>query len=330
MNNNILLSIIVPVYNCERYIQRCIQSILSQTFRDFELIIIDDGSSDNSLSYSRELALADERVCLINVKRGGVSKARNIGLDKACGKWVLFVDADDYLCPSHLQNYINNLDADLIYQGYRLFSDSDGSTIEIKQQPALYANDVSGCMDILHRLFAYGNFFGPTWNKLFRRSIISKYHLHFDEAICFREDELFTFEYCQYISSIRVLSTTTYNYRETPGSLMRRYNDPEMLYEVVNKSYEASLQLPVTTPFRLLIEKYYSNSLVYIGRMAYNQRHLKTRRFRLHILSCIANRRKEYRTPSTNRFILLNAVISDYYYLLRYFTKYLLSKLLMR
>lgn len=71
MNNNILLSIIVPVYNCERYIQRCIKSILSQTFRDFELIIVDDGSSDNSLSYSRELALTDERIRLINVKRGG-------------------------------------------------------------------------------------------------------------------------------------------------------------------------------------------------------------------------------------------------------------------
>lgn len=185
-------------------------------------------------------------------------------------------------------------------------------------------------MDILYRLFAYGNFFGPTWNKLFRRSIISKHNLHFDEAICFREDELFTFEYCQYISSIRVLPTTTYNYRKTQGSLMRRYNDPEMLYDVVNKSYEASLQLPVATPFRLLIEKYYSNSLAYIGRMTYHQQHLKTREFRLHILSCIANRRTEYQTPLTNRFILLNAVISDYYYLLKYFTKYILFKLLMK
>ena len=91
------ISIIVPVYNAERYLHRCIDSILAQTFRDFELLLIDDGSKDNSGYICDEYAEKDERVKVWHKENGGVSSARNVGLDNARGEWVTFADSDDWL-----------------------------------------------------------------------------------------------------------------------------------------------------------------------------------------------------------------------------------------
>lgn len=104
------ISIIVPVYNAERYLHRCIESILAQTFKDFELLLIDDGSKDNSGYICNEYAGKDERVKVWHKENGGVSSARNVGLDNVKGEWVTFVDSDDYIS----SNYFDNLLAELI------------------------------------------------------------------------------------------------------------------------------------------------------------------------------------------------------------------------
>lgn len=177
-------------------------------------------------------------------------------------------------------------------------------------------------MNTLHQLFTCGVFFGPTWNKLFRRNIIEKYNLRFDENISFREDELFTFEYCMYIKSVRILSTASYNYRQTPNSLMRRYIPPECIEYVADKSYEAAIQLPLTDEFRNEIERYYTDTLSMIGWAIYTQKHLKPRSYRLHILEKISQR-KSYAnvTDSCRRVLPFNVLLSDYYHLLRYTIK---------
>lgn len=102
-NKNPKISVIVPVYNVEKYLRRCIDSILAQTFTDFELLLIDDGSKDSSGEICDEYARNDERVRVFHKENGGVSSARNLGLDNAKGEWVSFVDADDII-------YSNNLD----------------------------------------------------------------------------------------------------------------------------------------------------------------------------------------------------------------------------
>ena len=114
-----LISIIVPVYNTEKYLDRCIQSILSQTYTDFELLLIDDGSTDSSGVICDKYAEQDSRVRVFHKENGGVSSARNIGLDNANGVWITFCDSDDWVYPYWLENYgiTNNSIYDLICQG---------------------------------------------------------------------------------------------------------------------------------------------------------------------------------------------------------------------
>jgi len=315
---NPLISIIVPVYNADKYLLRCLDSILAQTFTDYELIVIDDGSSDNSADIAKELSYKDHRVRLIGCNHGGVSFARNLGIAEARGEWLLFVDADDYLESDHLQHYADHLDADIIWQGYRLFDDSDGSTVELEQQPAAYSDKTEEIMEILHRIFDYGCYFGITWNKLFRTDIIRHRNIRFDETVSFREDELFTFQYCIYIYSVRVLPTSSYNYRQTVGSLMRSYHTPETVEFVADKIYEVALRLPLTTGFRNSIEAYFTDTLACIGWIAYERHRLRPRAYRLHLLSRIIERNHDYPTKASRRAAPFNAVLSDYYHLMRY------------
>lgn len=99
------ISVIVPVYNTEKYLHRCIDSILAQTFTDFELLLIDDGSKDNSGTICDEYAAKDSRVRVFHKENGGVSSARNLGLDNAKGEWISFVDSDDYTDSYFLENF---------------------------------------------------------------------------------------------------------------------------------------------------------------------------------------------------------------------------------
>lgn len=324
--NKPLISVIVPVYNVEKYVGKCIKSILEQTFKNFELIVVNDGSQDESQKICEESFVGKESfVKLVNIKRGGVSKARNVGLDEAKGEWIYFVDSDDYLGKDHLQNYADHLDADIIFQGYRLFNEVNDATLEIKRMDSNFAENRVESMDTLCAIFEYGNFFGPTWNKIFRADILRTRNIRFDETLSFREDELFTFEYCQYVNSVRILPTSSYNYRKTSGSLMRRYNDPKMVYRVVERSYSASLQLPLTKKFRELIEEYYTNSLSMLGWTIYDKRHLQLREFRLEILKRIEKRNSVYPTMSSKRAVPFNVPLSDYYHLIRRFLSCLLK-----
>ena len=112
------ISVIVPVYNAEKYLHRCIDSILAQTFSDFELLLIDDGSKDNSGRICDEYAAKDSRIRVFHKKNGGVSSARNMGLDNAKGDWITFVDSDDWVKQDYLYSMISQPDADLIMSSF--------------------------------------------------------------------------------------------------------------------------------------------------------------------------------------------------------------------
>ena len=109
-----IVSIIVPVYNAEKFLRRCIDSILAQTFTDWELLLIDDGSKDASGNICDEYATKDGCIRVFHKENGGVSSARNLGLDHAKGEWVTFVDSDDYIEENFLKSFEGNLDADLV------------------------------------------------------------------------------------------------------------------------------------------------------------------------------------------------------------------------
>lgn len=120
VDKNKKVSIIVPVYNVEKYLQRCIESILTQTETDFELLLIDDGSKDKSGLMCDDYAQKDKRVNVIHKENGGVSSARNLGIEKANGEWMCFIDADDYVRQDFLSNIQQYLfgDVDIVHWGF--------------------------------------------------------------------------------------------------------------------------------------------------------------------------------------------------------------------
>jgi glycosyltransferase involved in cell wall biosynthesis len=176
------ISVIVPFYNSQKTIRRCVDSILAQTYKDFEILLINDGSEDDSVAYIEKLYSNDARVILINKQHAGVSCARNAGLELASGEYIQFVDSDDYIEPEMFQRMMNVMikeDADTVVCNY--------------SHPCIknYLGDKVLYMDRFEdRLMFYQNTFAIVvpWNKLYKKSVITD---RFDEDVAFTEDELF-------------------------------------------------------------------------------------------------------------------------------------------
>lgn len=212
-------SIIVPVYNAEKYIRQCVDSVLRQTCNDFELILVDDGSSDGSADILNEYASCSN-VVMIQKKNGGVSSARNAGLDVAKGDWVSFVDSDDVLEECCLENF-DKLErkADVnFFSSVDFFEDSSTKIHKMIDGYSEGEKDIQRAIYYLKTNPGF-EFFGVTWNKFFRNSIIQKYHIRFDQRISYREDELFTSNFLAYAKSVATMSAIGYRYRKIPCGL---------------------------------------------------------------------------------------------------------------
>lgn len=192
------ISVIVPVYNAERYLHRCVDSILTQTDTNFELLLINDGSKDSSGAICDEYAAIDSRVRVFHKPNGGVSSARNIGLDNAQGKWIVFADADDYCLPHWIANF--NFQSygsryDLINQGMQSDKPLDESLDDLQQK---YYVDYSGDIIQLLELLYDAHILGFLQLKAFRKKIIDCYDIRFNEKIKIQEDETFVLSYSKY------------------------------------------------------------------------------------------------------------------------------------
>ena len=225
----ILVSIIIPVYNAEKYLNRCIDSILEQTFADFELLLIDDGSKDKSGEICDEYAKKDNRVRVFHKENGGVSSARNIGLDNARGEWVSFVDADDWVESDYLAALFEDAEiADMTYFGCRYcYDDSSVSSYIPAEFYSQDRNDVEKCLGYLKVNKQNFEYLGFTWNKLFRMAIVKEHRISFVEGLRVREDELFTLSYACYIKSLRVKHNALYNYRILDNGLTHKFKPKE-------------------------------------------------------------------------------------------------------
>ena len=209
MNITPKISVIVPVYNAEKYLHRCIDSILLQTFTDFELLLINDGSNDGSGTICDEYAAKDNRVRVFHKENGGASSARNLGMDNAQGEWVTFVDADDYVLPSYLATYIEISTANVDMCVVGIIPDySISSDYQITKTSVDYFGDVKGAMLLLNDC----QMMGSLCNKLFRTSIITSHELRLDECCKFREDEDFFLKYMCYARNVSTTSIECYVY----------------------------------------------------------------------------------------------------------------------
>ena len=192
-----LISIIVPVYNVEKYLSRCIDSILSQSFTDFELLLIDDGSKDDSGRLCDEYAEKDARIRVFHKENGGVSSARNVGLDNANGEWVYFADSDDELMENGLIILTDCIcdEVDMVLAGIEEYYE-DGSlkhSVSIRKKELMSPSEsVLICYEKYSRYYRY---LGYMCIRLFRKKIINSHNLRFDESITVKEDTLFIVQY---------------------------------------------------------------------------------------------------------------------------------------
>lgn len=201
-----LFSIIIPLYNNENFIADCIESTMKQTFKNFEVIIINDGSIDKSGDIAEKYALIEDRVKVIHVDNGGVSRARNIGLSIAQGKWITFLDADDSINEKTLEIVNEQLIRD-----YELDLIQVSSTNSVHFIPPSDTNSFINEKNV--RVNACGNFF--------RNSLIKQHNIQFCEGIRLGEDQLFTLEYINHCNRCVRLNYIAYNYRIHPNSSVR-------------------------------------------------------------------------------------------------------------
>lgn len=207
MADNAMISIIIPVYNREKTLPRCLESVLSQTYKYLECILIDDGSIDGSLAICKEFAQRDNRVKVIHKKNGGVSSARNKGLALAKGEWVVFVDSDDFIKNNHLEVLANAIteSVDIIFIGFENVGSS--TTIKHSYQNGLYIGWAKIREFICTPDFAR---YQPSCDKMYRRKVISNLNLSFKEGLPISEDRLFCYQYIVGANGIATVDETTY------------------------------------------------------------------------------------------------------------------------
>lgn len=228
-----MFSVIVPVHNVEQYIDKCVISILNQKGHDFEVILVENCSTDKSLEKCRLYSEKDSRVKLIIVDEPGVSNARNHGIRQAKGEWLVFVDADDYLLKgafTNLKKVIDSWDCDMVVGNYTQ-SDSPEKLTGAKGIVSAidYANamlDTPRYFEIMKSGLTWNpGLLGVNWAKAFKKSLIEKNNVFFDEDITIFEDLLFNLKYLKYAKKIGCIDKPIYYYRVTEGSLSRNKSD---------------------------------------------------------------------------------------------------------
>lgn len=208
------ISVIIPVYNAGAYLPQCLDSLLSQSFTDFEVLLTDDGSTDNSGLICDQYAAKDKRIRVFHQPNGGASAARNYGIDRARGEWICFIDSDDYISKDYLDAFFQygNLAEDCLnMQGGNLVADTDGQIIKTYVYPDLLA-DSSNMREIICQY----NFLVSSRpaEKLFNKKLLDRISLRFRTDLTVREDAVFVYTYRTYMNSIKLIPVSGYYYRQ--------------------------------------------------------------------------------------------------------------------
>lgn len=253
-NKQIKISVIMPAYNCESYIAAAVKSVLNQSFRDFEAIIIDDGSTDGTGKILDELAKSDSRLIIRHVTNGGPSVARNIGLSIAIGEWVYFMDSDDTISICMFEKlYLQSCDADIVLSGVNIeHVKSNRTEILSSNRTVLYSYEDIGNYLVEMSPVEKTVFLDFLWNKLIRHSIISNNSLSFDPNMRLGEDFLFNCSLIKCCTKIVIDSEAYYHYyNRSEDSLVNTFNYKEHerrkivylafenLFDYYEKLYEA-------------------------------------------------------------------------------------------
>ena len=204
------VSIIIPVYNTKPYLEHCLQSVLQQTYKNIEILLIDDGSTDGTAELCDRFAECYTNIYVVHMENRGVSIARNTGLDIASGEFILFIDSDDTISNNYVESFVNSSNGvDIIIGSIEdIYINSDGNIYKYKVRK--------------HKAPKQGKLFEEYYNlidwirgpvaKLYRKRIIDEYNLRFDESLSVAEDQVFNFSYYRYIQAYRIQEQSVYKY----------------------------------------------------------------------------------------------------------------------
>lgn len=219
-----VVSVIVPVYNGEQYIENCLDHLLHQTYHALEVIVVNDGSTDSSGAIAARIAAGDGRVRLLHQENAGVSAARNAALDAMTGEYAVFVDADDDITPDYvgaLMAQMENPDIGLAICGYYMASRG-----EISAAKRYAFEDETISVELaLERILRFQKYNPAIWNKIFKTAVIREHGLSFDPSITIGEDMLFLIRYCVHVKRCAVTGEPRYIYYTNPaGAMLERKN----------------------------------------------------------------------------------------------------------
>ena len=214
-----LISVIIPAYNVEKRLDRCLESICSQDWNALQILIVDDGSRDGTAEKADAWARRDGRIEVIRQPNLGVSQARNAALDHSRGEWIRFVDADDELPPGALRAQMRRVTdngSDLVVSGY------EHHVGDVAHVCNLAGRDETVPCDqylLFHKRYGHSFFCGVLWNKLFRRALIERGKIRFRDGLTFGEDFTFVCEYLALAEKVTFSTDTVYHYIRHPDSL---------------------------------------------------------------------------------------------------------------
>lgn len=215
------ISVIVPVYNVQEYIVECLESIMIQELKDIEIIIVNDGSTDKSISNIQNIIDNNSNIHLINKVNGGLSSARNTGLSHAKGEYVLFVDSDDYLEKDFLYKLYNEAkeyDLDIACGGYTKFYENNATYPQIRNEILCKKSIISGQKFLLNQLDC-NDYRMEVWDDLYKREFLLENNLFFVEGLL-HEDEEFTPRALLAAKRVKIVETYGYMYRQRENSIM--------------------------------------------------------------------------------------------------------------
>ncbi|MGL5245397.1 MAG: glycosyltransferase family 2 protein, partial [Sarcina sp.] len=234
-NKDLICSVIIPIYNVEKYLKKCIESIMDQSEKNIEIILVNDGSTDRSKDICNEYEKKDKRIKVIHKKNGGLSDARNAGLDVSMGKYIVFIDSDDW-CDTHMIgdmcNKAEENNADLIVCGYLINYSQEKNIKKEFTEEKLF----QGKNEIKEGIYEIesNEMFNVVWNKLYKNEIIKKFNLRFHKEGVPGEDLIFNCQYFKHINKLVFITGCYYNYmRLDTETLVYKYRNN--LYELTKK-----------------------------------------------------------------------------------------------
>ena len=239
MNAEKKISVIVPIYNQKKYLAKCLDSILEQTYKNLEIILVDDGSTDGSSLICDNYSKTDSRIKVFHQKNKGVSAARNLGIKNVTGEYLVFIDPDDYIDRDYISYLLNliltNKNCELVVCGYL---DVDEYGKEINKSHNSFQYNIFNSQEYMKYLFCGKSlgYQGYLWNKIFNVELIKRHELEFKENIFYNEDRLFVCKYLLYCNYIYFSNKPFYFYRHHSSSAMeltKQKISNKMLTEIV-------------------------------------------------------------------------------------------------